>query len=618
MENTYKPLYHSDINETFIIETLDLSGATIFTACTGFYSNALVSCSGDTQILMGTGIISFDGNLYTNDNLTASTINASTFYSGGTNLFNIIDASTITGGTFDNNVDTLSLFKTNGDVINVTGFTDYYTTGATLIGNTVYFDRTDVLSAYTVNLSVYSANTYTTGITYNNNVIAITRNDDFSMNTLINSFTGLTISGQLLVESISATTAWITNLSANTISATTITTSNDSSFNGIKIGRGSDNHLTNTVVGGEAFVVNSGGTQSTVVGYSALNNNVSGDSNTAIGYFSLFQNISGYSNTAIGRTSLMNNIDGFENTGLGQSALFTNSSGSRNTAVGRSSSTGNVSGSGNTTAGYYSLAANRTGNYNIGLGYLSGRYLYDGVNTNIGPNNSIFIGSFIKSLTSGDTNQIVIGYEALGRGSNTIQLGNSAITETHIQGLTFLETTPTIDNTQTNLLTRNSNGELQQRTLNSILSGITDYYVTGGTFSNFTKILRYTRNDNVSIDVNLPFRLLNNTSASTSGNSFTTIDTITGITNNTNVFVVSYITAYKDNVDYGFWKRTIALNKSSNVVSLIGENVDFDRASSGLTPTSVVFVSNSGDLDIKISGESSKNYTWTSNWEIIK
>ena len=618
MENTYKPLYHSDINETFIIETLDLSGATIFTACTGFYSNALVSCSGDTQILMGTGIISFDGNLYTNDNLTASTINASTFYSGGTNLFNIIDASTITGGTFDNNVDTLSLFKTNGDVINVTGFTDYYTTGATLIGNTVYFDRTDVLSAYTVNLSVYSANTYTTGITYNNNVIAITRNDDFSMNTLINSFTGLTISGQLLVESISATTAWITNLSANTISATTITTSNDSSFNGIKIGRGSDNHLTNTVVGGEAFVVNSGGTQSTVVGYSALNNNVSGDSNTAIGYFSLFQNISGYSNTAIGRTSLMNNIDGFENTGLGQSALFTNSSGSRNTAVGRSSSTGNVSGSGNTTAGYYSLAANRTGNYNIGLGYLSGRYLYDGVNTNIGPNNSIFICSFIKSLTSGDTNQIVIGYEALGRGSNTIQLGNSAITETHIQGLTFLETTPTIDNTQTNLLTRNSNGELQQRTLNSILSGITDYYVTGGTFSNFTKILRYTRNDNVSIDVNLPFRLLNNTSASTSGNSFTTIDTITGITNNTNVFVVSYITAYKDNVDYGFWKRTIALNKSSNVVSLIGENVDFDRASSGLTPTSVVFVSNSGDLDIKISGESSKNYTWTSNWEIIK
>jgi hypothetical protein len=295
-----------------------------------------------------------------------------------------------------------------------------------------------------------------------------------------------------------------------------------------------------------------------------------------------------------------------------------NSSGSRNTAVGRSSSTGNVSGSGNTTAGYYALAANRTGNYNIGLGYLSGRYLYDGVNTNIEPNNSIFIGSFIKSLTTGDTNQIVIGYEALGRGSNTIQLGNSAITETHIQGLTFLETTPTTDNTQTNLLTRKSNGEIQQRTLNSILSGITDYYVTGGTFSNFTKTLTYTRNDNVSIDVNLPFRLLNNTSASTSGNSFTTIDTITGLTNNTNVFIVSYITAFKDNLDYGFWKRTLAINKVSNIVTVIGENVDFDRASSGLTPTSVVFTSNSGDLDIKISGETSKNYTWSSNWEIIK
>lgn len=398
MGNNYKPLYHSDINETFIIESIDLSGSTIFTACTGFYTNALVSCSGDTQILMGNGVISFDGNLYTNDSLTASTINASTFYSGGTNLFNIIDSKSITGGTFNNILDTLSLYKTNGDVINVTGFTDYYTTGATLIGNTVYFDRTDALSAYTLDLSVYTANTYTTGITYNDNVLVITRNDGFSMNTYINSFTGLTISGLLSVQ----------NISANTISATT----------------------------------------------------------------------------------------------------------------------------------FYGDGKNITG-----LPYVTGG--------------------------------------------------------------TFNNFTDSID------FTNSTGGTFS-------VTGLTDYYITGGTFSTNSKTLRYTRNDNVNIDVNLPFRLLINSSASTSGNSFTTIDTITGITNNTNVFVVSYITAFKDNIDYGFWKRTIALNKNLNVVTLIGENVDFDRASSGLTPTSVVFVPNSGNLDIKISGETSKNYTWTSNWEIIK
>jgi hypothetical protein len=203
-----------DINQTFIIEPMAASGGTspVISACTAVYTNVVESCSGNTQILLGSGQITFDGNLYTNDNLSASTINASTYYSGGTNLFDIVSLNNITGGTFNSNTDTLTLFKQNNSTVVVTGFTDYYTTGATLIGSTVYFNRNDLLSAYTLSLSAFSSgDIYTTGVTFNNNQLVITRNDGVSLNTFINNFTGLTVNGLLTANSISA----------NTISATT-------------------------------------------------------------------------------------------------------------------------------------------------------------------------------------------------------------------------------------------------------------------------------------------------------------------------------------------------------------------------------------------------------------
>ena len=195
-----------DINQTFVIEGITNEIPTI-SACTSVYSNALISCSGNTNIILGSGVISFDGNLYTNDDISGNTIYASTYFSGGTNLFNIINANNITGGTFNDATDTLTLYKTNNSFISVSGISNFYTTGATLIGETVYFNRNDELSAYTVNLSSLSgANTYVTGMTFNDNQLIIVRNDNVSINTFINSFTGLTISGVLNANIVSATT----------------------------------------------------------------------------------------------------------------------------------------------------------------------------------------------------------------------------------------------------------------------------------------------------------------------------------------------------------------------------------------------------------------------------
>ena len=61
--------------------------------------------------------------------------------------------------------------------------TNFYTTGSTLVGSTVYFDRTDTLSAYTLDLSSLDVNdTFITGMTFNpvNYQIISTRNDGFS------------------------------------------------------------------------------------------------------------------------------------------------------------------------------------------------------------------------------------------------------------------------------------------------------------------------------------------------------------------------------------------------------------------------------------------------------
>jgi hypothetical protein len=46
----------------------------------------------------------------------------------------------------------------------------------------------------------------------------------------------------------------------------------------------------------------------------------------------------------------------------------------------------------------------------------------------------VFIGKASKANSNGETNQIVIGYNAIGRGSNTIQLGNTSITNVYTSG----------------------------------------------------------------------------------------------------------------------------------------------------------------------------------------
>jgi hypothetical protein len=129
---------------------------------------------------------------------------AGKFLSGTTSGFVLADVASIqgvdsytTGGTFSNNTLTIKLNEGKPDVT-VTGFTDYYTTGATLIGSTAYFNRNDSLSAYTLDLSTFvpSGDTYVTGFTFTSatNTIYLRQNQGQAEKSIyIDSLSGLSL-----------------------------------------------------------------------------------------------------------------------------------------------------------------------------------------------------------------------------------------------------------------------------------------------------------------------------------------------------------------------------------------------------------------------------------------
>jgi len=142
-----------------------------------------------------------------------------------------------------------------------------------------------------------------------------------------------------------------------------------------------------------------------------------GNNNVSFGFCSLPSASSGGANSAFGFVALYANTTGFGNTASGIAALYNNTIGANNTAT-----------------GYAALTSNINGNSNIGIGYEAGRYAGSSGVSNTTPNNSIFLGSSTRAQANGQTNQIVIGYNATGAGSNTVTIGNDEIEKTILKG----------------------------------------------------------------------------------------------------------------------------------------------------------------------------------------
>ncbi len=175
------------------------------------------------------------------------------------------------------------------------------------------------------------------------------------------------------------------------------------------------------------------GNRNMAIGYYALQANVSGVYNTAIGYWALTANTSS-GNLAVGYQALKANTTGGNNTALGRDSLLANIGGGQNTAIGYAALLANTSGNNNMAIGHTALAGNTTGGYNTAIGLSAGRYQADGATALTDAENSVYIGSNTRGYDNSDSNSIVIGYNAIGVGVNSVVLGNDSITKTILKG----------------------------------------------------------------------------------------------------------------------------------------------------------------------------------------
>ena len=167
----------------------------------------------------------------------------------------------------------------------------------------------------------------------------------------------------------------------------------DLNVNGVIVGRGTGDIISNTALGNLALLSNTTGDYNTAIGSSAMRSNTTGVHNTAIGSSAMKSNITGVANTANGSSALLFNTTGDYNTAIGSSALLLNTIGNQNTAIGRDA-----------------LLNNKEGNENTALG----------IKADVAAGNL--------------SNATAIGAQAVVDASNKIQLGNGSVTSVNTSG----------------------------------------------------------------------------------------------------------------------------------------------------------------------------------------
>jgi hypothetical protein len=154
------------------------------------------------------------------------------------------------------------------------------------------------------------------------------------------------------------------DLGTNNLMADSLTSTNDISVNGMRIGRGKGNNNTNQAIGNQA-----------------LYSNTSGANNIANGVQTLQYNTSGSFNIGIGNRALHFNQRGDYNTANGYDALYY-SSGSDNTALGYYAGRNLSAGSYNIAIGSTTNFPSTTGSYQLNIGNeIYGKYVGDPFNT---------------------------------------------------------------------------------------------------------------------------------------------------------------------------------------------------------------------------------------------
>jgi len=163
-----------------------------------------------------------------------------------------------------------------------------------------------------------------------------------------------------------------------------------------------------------------------------LNDDLSSNYNVFIGTSNGIDNTSGEFNVSIGAYSFYKNITGDWNVSLGVNSMLSNLSGTDNTAIGANTLSVNTTGNSNVGIGKQALNGNATGHFNTAVGNRAGMKIADGVTSNETSSYSLYLGFDSRASADGNTNEIVLGPNAIGNGSNTATIGDDNVTDVYI------------------------------------------------------------------------------------------------------------------------------------------------------------------------------------------
>jgi hypothetical protein len=236
------------------------------------------------------------------------------------------------------------------------------------------------------------------------------------------------------------------------------TVGNGNSFVGVCAGRNNTTGNSNSFVGAIAGFANTEGISNSFFGVSAGQCNTSGNSNSFFGVCAGFNNTTacnnsffgvnagclnttGNSNSFVGLNAGRSNTIGNSNSFVGVSAGFATTTGVNNSFVGVNAGICNTEGNCNSFFGVNAGFANTTGGSNSFFGLNAGRFLANGSTALTIATNSVFMGTDTRANDDNQSNQIVIGHQAIGNGSNTATIGNSSLTHLYFTGAKTISTT---------------------------------------------------------------------------------------------------------------------------------------------------------------------------------